>query len=335
MIVSDFLTQLKCTQQSPEEIQWRGESSLTVQIGWKVPEAQNKRAGADLRLLQSKACVLGPTELKQPALVFQQLVEKLTTLAHPLPVLSLGEDRAFLWSNPFPLSPRAYWRATTCGLEPNSLAALRPHDARERPCVDVGLVDRKHAQRQGRGAGRVRARGRASTKASGHVVSIATAEPAAKLPQPQRTPQGQRSSLWQHKLPALRQLRQTASAALRCGAPGTPRRGARVVAGPGGSGGGSHPKEDRAWPSHPSSQGSVRPTPNPAWTRSPRGPTPGRRAEPQRWPALGLQKTNDHKCSGKLRLCPPPCILPDFAPDTNANSVPPSPRPRRPSALHL
>lgn len=57
--------------------------------------------------------------------------------------------------------------------------------------------------------------------------------------------------------------------------------------------------------------GLSEPTPKPAWPRSPRGPTPGRRAEPQRWPALGLQKTNDHKCSGNLRLCPTPCVLPD------------------------
>lgn len=187
----------------------------------------------------------------------------MTTLAHPLPVLSLGADRAFLWSNPFSskawsLSPRSYWRAATCGLGPNSLAALRPRDARERPCVDVGLVDRKLAQRQGRGASRVRARCRASTKASGHVVSIATAAAAAKLPQPQRTPTSEVISLATQtsRATAARQLGQTASAALRLGAPAL-RGEERAWGWSGGSGRGSHPKEDRAWPCHPSSQGSV------------------------------------------------------------------------------
>lgn len=145
-------------------------------------------------------------------------------------------------------------------------------------------------------------------------------------------PQGQRSSLWQHKLPALRRLGRATSVALRRGAaPGTQRRGASVAAGPGDSGRGSHSEEDRASPSYPSSQGSARPTRNPAWVRSPRGPTPGRRSAPQRRPALGLQETNDRRGSGKRGALPQDELLPDLALQTPVSGL----RPQRPSALHL
>lgn len=51
---------------------------------------------------------------------------------------------------------------------------------------------------------------------------------------PQRRPHGQRSSLWQRKLPGLRRLGRAGFAALRRGAPGTRRRGARGGGGPRG-----------------------------------------------------------------------------------------------------
>lgn len=72
--------------------------------------------------------------------------------------------------------------AATCGPEPNPAAALRPGDARGRNCVIACLGAHKRAPRQEpRTAG---APGRTGTAASGHVVSIATAAPAAEPPPP-------------------------------------------------------------------------------------------------------------------------------------------------------
>lgn len=144
-------------------------------------------------------------------------------------------------------------QATTCRRAPNSSAALRPCGARGRPAVDVSHVDLKPAQRQGP-RGRVRAPGSASTAAPSHVVSIATAAPAAE-PFPE-DPQGQRSSLWQQKLLALWRLRLAASAAMRRVSPGSPGPVAFVVASPGCSGCGSYSKEDRASPWWSLSSGS-------------------------------------------------------------------------------
>lgn len=58
--------------------------------------------------------------------------------------------------------------------------------------------------------------------------------------------------------------------------------GERRVAGMWGSGRGSQQRKATRRPRAPSLQGSV---------RQARGPTPGSRSEPQRWPALGWQKT--------------------------------------------
>lgn len=78
-------------------------------------------------------------------------------------------------------------------------------------------------------------------------------------------------------------------------------------------------------------QDPVRRTLNPALARSPRDLTPGRRSELQRWPALGLQKTNYDSRSRKRGLCPKPSILPDLVPNTN--SAPPARRSPEPSTF--
>ena len=121
------------------------------------------------------------------------------------------------WAHPFPLNPAARrGEAATCGLEPHSSAALRPGDTL------VRARGRRPGARQG--APRQRPARPAHPAASGHVVSIATAAPASDTPE---TLQGQRSSLWQRKPPALRRLGRAASAALRCRAPDSPRSGSR------------------------------------------------------------------------------------------------------------
>lgn len=85
--------------------------------------------------------------------------ETVTTLAHLLPVLSLGaittsETENSSCSVPFPLSSGAYWKAV--GKRQKYLwsgtklfCTPTPRDAQERPCLSAGFVDCKHAQHQG------------------------------------------------------------------------------------------------------------------------------------------------------------------------------------------
>ena len=87
----------------------------------------------------------------------------------------------------------------------------------------------------------------------------------------------------------------------------------RAVAGPGASGRGSHPEEDRAWPACPVSSDSIRQTHNPISARSPRGPTPGSGSEPQ---------------SGRPRLAGN-----SDTPLRKAGALPPPLRPARPDTL--
>lgn len=161
-------------------------------------------------------------------------------------------------------------KAATCGPGPNSPAAPGPGDAR----------GRTRGRRPGAGKRAPRQRpARTRTAASGHVVSIATAAPARGPPRDAPWVRGHLCS--NGNLP--RYGGSDGPLPPHCVAePPTLGGGERRVAGMWGSGRGSQQRKATRRPRAPSLQGSV---------RQARGPTPGSRSEPQRWPALGWQKT--------------------------------------------
>lgn len=253
-------------------------------------------------------------------------------------ILSLSrawrEDRAFLQPGPLPPPPgpeeragaRAgagghLWAGTKLSLSPSGPGRT---DTSRRGCWARGPQARAATEAP---AG-PRARGRTSTTAR-HVVSIATAAPAAKLSHAQRTLKVRGHLCGNTNFP--RYGGSDGPLLSHCAGKTPALRGASVAAGPGNSGLGAHWKEDRASPSYPSSRGSGRLG---IWRGSGHRGTrllPGRRSAPQRRPALGWQKAKDHRGSGKRGALPQAVLLPDLVLQTPAPGL----RPQRPSALHL